>query len=130
MSAPSSRTQVLNFTWHTGNDGSHTFRIPGLVRTTAGTVLASYDVHRYSNSDLQGNIDIGISRSINGECSWEPMRVAMHKDKSGHDSGGLPKCFNGISDACILVDADGCRVYIFVCWMHGLRDSNGKFRED
>ena len=45
-------------------------------------------------------------------------------------AGGLPKCFNGISDACILVDADGCRVYIFACWMHGLRDSNGKFRED
>ena len=58
-----------------------------LAMTSAGTCR-----------DQQGTIDIGISRSIDGGCSWEPMRVAMQRG----EWGGLPRCFNGISDACIL----------------------------
>ena len=60
-----------------------------LAMTSAGTCR-----------DQQGTIDIGISRSIDGGCSWEPMRVAMQRG----EWGGLPRCFSGISDACILVE--------------------------
>ena len=85
-----------------------------LAMTSAGTCR-----------DQQGTIDIGISRSIDGGCSWEPMRVAMQRG----EWGGLPRCFNGISDACILVDDVSSRVFVFACWMHGLRDSHGQFCE-
>ena len=50
-----------------------------LAMTSAGTCR-----------DQQGTIDIGISRSIDGGCSWEPMRVAMQRG----EWGGLPRCFN------------------------------------
>ena len=44
--------------------------------------------------------------------------------------GELPKRFNGVSDACLPVDSKWHRLFLFACWMHGLRDSNGNFRSD
>ena len=57
-----------------GDDGSKAYRIPGLVTTKQGTLLAVYDI-RYNNSkDLQEHIDIGLSRSTDGGRTWEKMR--------------------------------------------------------
>lgn len=111
---------------HRGDDDSLGFRIPGLVRTTAETLLACYDIRRGGMRDLQGDMDIGVSRSVDGGYSWEPMRIAMTMG----EWGGLPRCFNGVSDACLLVDTVSGRVFVFACWMHGLRDRLGHFRED
>src|SRR5690606_20104543 len=49
-----------------GDDNVHTYRIPGLTTANQGTLLAIYDVRRESGRDLQGNIDIGVSRSTDG----------------------------------------------------------------
>ncbi|MCB9915676.1 MAG: exo-alpha-sialidase [Planctomycetes bacterium] len=111
---------------HRGDDGSEGYRIPGLARTKAGALLAIYDVRRDGQRDLQGDIDIGLSRSTDGGASWEPMRVVL--DMGEH--GGLPERFNGVSDACVLVDDETGRVFVFGCWMHGLRDDAGRFRAD
>ncbi len=59
------------------DDGVHTYRIPGLVTTNNGTLIAVYDVRRNSSTDLQGDIDVGMSRSINGGQSWEKMKIIM-----------------------------------------------------
>lgn len=111
---------------HCDDDGSKGYRIPGLVRTKSGALLACYDVRRESNRDLQGDIDIGISRSVDGGRSWEPMRIALTMGKWG----GLGRRYNGVSDACLVADAVTGRVFVFGCWMHGLRNCDGSFRTD
>lgn len=107
------------------DDGLHTFRIPGLVRSNKGTLIACYDVRRDTGRDLQGNIDIGISRSFDGGNTWEPMQIAM--DMKAY--GGLPEKFNGVSDACLLVDRNTGDIYLAGLWMHGVINKEGQWVE-
>lgn len=108
-----------------GDDNVHTFRIPGLVTTHQGTLLAVYDARRNSSRDLQGDIDIGLSRSTDGGKTWEPMRIAMDMGTWG----GLPQKFNGVSDACILVDKNSNTIYLAGLWMYGVINDQGKWLE-
>ncbi|MGV3504510.1 MAG: exo-alpha-sialidase [Adhaeribacter sp.] len=108
-----------------GDDQVHTYRIPGLTTTNTGALLAIYDARRDSKRDLQGNMDIGLSRSVNGGETWEPMRMALDMGKWG----GLPEKFNGVSDACILTDTNTGTIYIAGLWMHGVINAEGKWVE-
>ena len=49
-----------------GQFDCHTFRIPAMATTNKGTLLAVYDLRYKSRRDLQGHMDIGLSRSTNG----------------------------------------------------------------
>jgi sialidase-1 len=104
-------------------DNVHTCRIPGLATSRKGTLLAIYDVRRDKGSDLQGNIDIGLSRSFDGGNTWAPMQIVMDRGAWG----GLPEKFNGISDACILVDENTDAIFIAGLWMYGVLDKDGKW---
>ena len=106
-----------------GQDDVDTYRIPGLATTNNGTLLAVYDVRRARSRDLQGDIDIGLSRSTDGGKTWEPMRIVLDMD----EFGGLPQKFNGVSDACILVDENSDNITVAGLWMHGVLDENGKW---
>lgn len=108
------------------DDGVNTFRIPGISKTNNGTLLAIYDVRRDNNKDLQGNIDVGLSRSTDGGNTWEPMRIVLDMGKWG----GLPEKFNGVGDANILVDRTNNTIFVAGLWMHGVLDKNGKWIED
>lgn len=107
-------------------DGVHTHRIPGLSTTKRGTLLAVYDARWESSRDLQGNIDIGISRSIDKGNTWERMVVGMDMGSWG----GLPEKFNGVSDANILVDEKTGTIFLAGLWMHGVLDEEGKWVEN
>jgi len=107
------------------DDNVHTYRIPGLTTTNKGTLLAIYDIRRESGRDLQGHIDIGISRSTDGGNTWEPMKIALDMG----EWGGLPQKFNGVSDANILVDRTTGDIYIAGLWMFGVINSEGKWLE-
>jgi sialidase-1 len=107
------------------DDGVHTYRIPGLTTTNEGTLLAIYDIRRESGRDLQGHIDIGVSRSTDGGNTWEPMRIALDMG----EWGGLPQKFNGVSDACILADRNSKDIYIAGLWMHGVINEDGEWLE-
>ena len=107
------------------DEAVHTYRIPGLATTNQGTLLAIYDARRNSGRDLQGDIDIGVSRSTNGGNSWEPMRIALDKGTWGN----LPQKFNGVSDPCILVDKNTNAIYVAGLWMHGVLDERGQWIE-
>lgn len=60
-----------------GDDGSDSYRIPGLARTPKGTLIAVYDIRRESYYDLSCDIDVGVSRSTDGGRTWEKIRIAM-----------------------------------------------------
>jgi sialidase-1 len=107
-------------------DNIHTSRIPGLATTNKGTLIAIFDARYDSGRDLQGNIDIGLHRSENGGKSWKPLQIAIDMGKWG----GLPEKFNGVSDACILVDKNTNAIYIAGLWMHGIINAEGKWLEN
>lgn len=110
---------------NSGDNDVNTYRIPGLATTNDGTLLAIYDM-RYENSrDLQGHVDIGVSRSVDGGRTWELPRVALDMKQWGR----LPEKFNGVSDASILVDRKSNKIFIAGLWMHGLLDKEGKWIE-
>lgn len=97
------------------DDGVDSYRIPGLVRTGKGTLVAVYDIRQDSSFDLNGDIDIGVSRSTDGGRTWEKMRVAIDMG----EAGGLPKGQNGVGDPCILVDDGTGDLFIAGLWAHG-----------
>lgn len=108
-------------------DNIHTSRIPGIATTKKNTLLAIYDA-RYNNSrDLQGNIDIALNRSCDGGATWQPTQIVLDQKNWGN----LPEKFNGVSDACILVDDQTGTIYIAGLWMHGILNSHtGKWIEN
>ena len=101
-------------------DGIHTSRIPGLATSKKGTLLAIYDARRDMSRDLQGDIDIALNRSFDGGRTWQPVQVVLDMK----EWGGLPEKFNGVSDACILVDDNSDDIYIAGLWMYGVLDAN------
>jgi len=107
------------------DDNVHTYQIPSITTTSTGTLLAIYDIRHDSARDLQGNVDIGLSRSTDGGNTWEPMQKVLDMG----EWGGLPEKFNGVSDACILVDKNTNTIYVAGLWMHGVINSNGDWVE-
>lgn len=98
-----------------GDDDVSTYRIPGLVRTNSGTLIAVYDARRRSARDLPGDIDVGMSRSEDGGRTWEPMRIIM-------DMGDDPKWqYDGIGDPAVLVDEQTGTIWVAATWSHGNR---------
>lgn len=98
-----------------GDSDCHTFRIPAISKTSVGTLLAVYDMRYESSRDLQGHMDIGLSRSTDGGQSWEPPKPIMDMGQFG----GLPEDQNGCSDPNILVNARTGEVIVTAVWTHG-----------
>jgi sialidase-1 len=116
--------------WHpavkvrdSGDDGSKGHRIPALIKTTKGTLIAAYDARYTGMRDLQGHIDIALNRSSDGGRTWGPRIIALDMG----EYGGLPEAYNGVSDAALIVDERSGRLFCFGLWMHGVNDSNGKW---
>lgn len=60
-----------------GFNGIARYRIPGIVVSTKGTVLAYCEARKYSGSDW-GEIEVHLRRSIDGGKSWLPSRHIAH----------------------------------------------------
>ena len=100
-----------------GEDSVHTYRIPGLITTNKGTLIAVYDA-RYNNSrDLPGNIDVGMSRSTDGGRTWEPMKIIIDM--------GPPHENNGVGDPAILFDPETKKLWVAALWSKGNRSIAG-----
>ncbi|MFL5620852.1 MAG: exo-alpha-sialidase [Gemmatimonadaceae bacterium] len=57
-----------------GAGGYHTYRIPSVIATPKGTLLAFAEGRRTSGADA-GDIDLVVKRSSDGGRSWSPMQV-------------------------------------------------------
>ncbi|MCP2363623.1 sialidase-1 [Nonomuraea thailandensis] len=83
-------------------DGYHTYRIPAVVVTGAGTVLAFAEGRRGSASD-SGHIDLVLKRSSDGGRTWGGLQVVATEPRRG--TAGNP--------APVVLD-DGRIVLVFV----------------
>jgi sialidase-1 len=89
-----------------GQDGYHTHRIPSLLVTAKGTVLAFAEGRKGGASDT-GNIDLRLRRSSDGGRSWEP---AMTVWDDGPNTSGNP---------CPVEDRDTGSLWMLMTWNRG-----------
>ena len=101
---------------HSGDDGVHSYRIPGLVTSVKGTLVATYDIRHNSSRDLQEHIEVGVSRSTDGGRTWSKMKKAITMGTKN----GLPAAQNGCGDAAILSDDTNGNLWIASIWAHGM----------
>ena len=62
-------------------DGYHTYRIPAIVVTTNGTVLAFCEGRKNSRSDT-GDIDLLVKRSTDGGRTWSAQQLIWSDDEN------------------------------------------------
>ncbi len=88
-----------------GMGGYHTYRIPAVVVTTQGTLLAFCEGRKTSGSD-HGDLDLVLRRSTDGGETWSPMQVV-------YEEGGDAK--TTIGNPCPVVDQSTGRVWLPFC---------------
>lgn len=69
-----------------GTGGYHSYRIPALIVSKDGTLLAFCEGRKDSTSDT-GNIDLLLSRSRDNGKTWEPLTIVVD---FGEDTAGNP----------------------------------------
>jgi sialidase-1 len=85
LAAAWTRAQAASTTAQTGEpvetdvyvaaqDGYHTFRIPSVILTAKGTLLAFAEARRAGRGDA-GDIDLVIKRSADGGATWSALKV-------------------------------------------------------
>ena len=72
--------------FRSGDEGYHSFRIPAVIVTKQGTVLAFCEGRKKSRSD-SGDIDLVLKRSADGGRTWGPLQVVADH---GSDTIGNP----------------------------------------
>lgn len=72
--------------YRAGEGGYHTYRIPALIATRKGTLLAFCEGRRNSSAD-SGNIDVLLKRSFDGGRTWTATQVVADM---GEDTVGNP----------------------------------------
>jgi sialidase-1 len=89
-----------------GQNGHHTYRIPSLAVTTAGTVLAFCEGRKQTRSDT-GDIAMLCKRSTDGGRTWSEQRVVW--DDLGHTCG----------NPCPVVDRRTGTTFLWMTWNRG-----------
>ena len=97
-----SRTRV----YESGMEGYVAFRIPAIVRTKSGALLAFAEARKASRSDA-GNIDLVLRRSEDGGSTWGDMIVVWN---DGDNTCGNP---------APVVDSRSGRVVLLMTWNKG-----------
>jgi sialidase-1 len=95
-----------------GQGGYHTYRIPALVTSTKGTLLAFCEGRKTGRGDA-GDIDLLLRRSTDGGKTWLPQQLV-------HEEGGDAKIT--IGNPCPVVDED-----TGVIWLPFCRDNKDVF---
>ncbi|MCL4481880.1 MAG: exo-alpha-sialidase [Bacteroidetes bacterium] len=99
-----------------GEDNVNTYRIPGLTTTNKGTLIAVYDKRYLGSGDLQGDIDVGMSRSTDGGQTWSAMKTVLDMG----EYNGLPQNQNGIGDPSVLTDQATNTIWVAGLWVSGI----------
>jgi sialidase-1 len=69
-----SHDESLSYLFESGTDGYNTYRIPALITTKKGTVLAFAEGRKNTSSDT-GDIDLVMKRSEDNGKTWSELKV-------------------------------------------------------
>jgi sialidase-1 len=89
-----------------GAEGCHTYRIPALLVTPGGALLAFCEGRKGGRSDT-GDIDLLVKRSADGGRTWGPPQVVW-------DDGA-----NTCGNPCPVVDRTTGVIWLPLTWNHG-----------
>jgi len=95
-----------------GRDGYHTYRIPAIVVTNEGTLLAFCEGRKSSSSD-HGDVDLVMKRSENNGETWLEQQVVYEKGRTDDITIGNP---------CPVVDGQ-----TGIIWLPFCEDNNDVF---
>src|SRR5688572_21245472 len=82
-----------------GQDGYHTYRIPSLLVTPKGTLLAFAEGRKTGRSDA-GHIDLVLKRSTDNGLTWSPLQVI---------ASDAP---NTVGNPCHVIDRDTGTIFL------------------
>jgi sialidase-1 len=89
-----------------GQDGYHTYRIPSMVVTTNGTVLAFCEGRKNGRGD-SGDIDTLLKRSTDGGKNWNAQQLIWSDDE------------NTCGNPTPVVDRTTGVIWLLMCWNNG-----------
>ena len=89
-----------------GAEGYHTFRIPALVVSTRGTLLAFCEGRKETREDA-GNIHLVLKRSTDGGTTWGPLQIVWKEEGGGKKTA----CGN----PCPVVDEQTGTIHLAFC---------------
>ena len=92
--------------FESGKDGYHTYRIPSLLVTARGRLLAFAEGRRNGSGD-SGDIDLLLKRSIDQGKTWTPAQTVW-------DDGP-----NVCGNPCPVVDRDTGTIWLLLTWNRG-----------
>jgi sialidase-1 len=98
------------------DENVHTYRIPGIITTDKGTLISVYDIRYDGSGDLPANIDVGMSRSVDGK-TWDTMKTIMDMGRADENSG--------VGDPSVLFDPVTKTIWVSALWSKGSRSIAG-----
>ena len=98
---PAEITESLIF--RSGEEGYSNYRIPSLITTKSGSLLAFCEARKEHRGD-SGNIDLVVKRSTDGGKTWSPPLTVW--DAGDHTAG----------NPCPVIDQRTGRIINIVCW--------------
>lgn len=101
----------LTTVFTSGTDGYHTYRIPAVVASKKGTLLAFCEGRKSSRSDT-GKIDVLLKRSEDGGSTWQPQRVLWTDDG------------NVCGNPAPVVDQATGEIWLLLTWNRGEDDEH------
>ena len=88
-----------------GKDGYHTYRIPALIVTRQGSLLAFCEGRKNNRRD-HGDIDLLVKRSTDGGRTWSDQQIV-------YEEGGTEEIT--IGNACPVVDRETGTIWLPFC---------------
>lgn len=119
MASAQPGTKTFNYVFKDGEDGYTCFRIPAIVTTTKGAVLA-FAEGRKNNCGDAGDIDLVVKRSMDGGKTWGTLEVVWNDST------------NTCGNPAPVVDATTGAVVLLSTWNFGtdkeklIKDRTGK----
>lgn len=98
--------EPIRYLFESGTNGYNTFRIPAIIRTIEGTLLAFAEGRKNSSSDT-GDIDLVFRRSEDNGASWSELKVVWD---DGENVCGNP---------APVVDRQTGNIYLLSTWNLG-----------
>lgn len=99
-------SSVLSYIFKKGTEGYSCYRIPALIKTKHGTLLA-FAEGRKNNCTDEGDIDLLVKRSSDGGKTWSPLQVIW--------SDGVNTCGNPAP----VVDQNTGKIHLLMTWNDG-----------
>ncbi|MCA1758981.1 MAG: glycoside hydrolase [Bacteroidales bacterium] len=96
----------LNYIFKSGTEGYSTFRIPAIVTTNSGKIVAFAEGRRNSSSDT-GDIDLVMKSSEDGGKTWSPLKTIWNDGD------------NVCGNAAPVVDCETGEIHLLMTWNLG-----------